>query len=106
MNPFSVIAEFFLGVLKQKTLQNWLRLLFELFLSGLLTFMLIAGSTLLVPPHSWAIATGSGLVLAAVVMTVVFRRSPLTKGMMLVLPSWEAAKEIETNLQVIQKGEK
>lgn len=105
MNPFDGIAHFFLGLIEHKTLQGWLRLLFELTLSGLLTFMLACGGVLVTPPHSWAVAIGTGLITAAVIMTVVFRRSPLTKNMMLILPAWEAAKEIETNMEVIQKGE-
>jgi hypothetical protein len=37
-------------------------------------------------------------------MTVLFRRSPLTKGLMVVLPAEEALKELATNFQTIEKG--
>ena len=103
MNPFQGIAEFFLGLIKEKTLQGWIRLGVELFLSGLLSFLFVCGTVLIAPPHSWAIGAGSGMVVASVCMTVVFRRSPLTKGLLLVLPSAEALKEINTDIEVIEK---
>lgn len=104
MNPFNGIAEFFLGLIKEKTLQGWVKLGVELFLSGLISLFFTCGFVLVVPPHSWAISIGSGLMSSAVCMTVVFRRSPLTKGLLLVLPSAEAARELETDLQVIEKS--
>lgn len=103
MIGLDALAKFFLGVLEQKTVQKWAKLVFELLCSGLLTFLFVFGSVLVVPPHSWAIATGSGSVTAAICMTVVFRRSPLTKSLLLVLPSEEAAKEIATDIQVIER---
>jgi hypothetical protein len=104
MNPFDGVAKFFLGMLEQKTIQNWARLIFELLCSGILSFLFVCGSILAAPPHSWAIASGTGMVVAAVCMTVVFRRSPLTKGLLLVLPSQEALKELSTDIEVIQKS--
>ncbi len=110
INPFDSIAKFFLGVLEQKTVQNWLKLLFELIASGLFTFLFICGGALgacvvakVAPAYCWISAVGSGMVSAAISMTVVFRRSPLTKGMLLVLPSAEAAKGLATDLQTIER---
>ena len=104
MNPFEGIASFCLGLIKQKVLQGWIKLGVELFLSGLLSFLFVSGTVLIAPPHSWAIGVGSGMVVAAICMTVVFRRSPLTKGLLLVLPSAEALKEINTDIEVIEKA--
>ena len=104
MNPFTGIAQFALGLIEHKVLQGWVKLGVELFLSGLLSFLFICGSVLISPPHSWAIGIGSGMVIAAVCMTVVFRRSPLTKGLLLVLPSSEALAEIHTDIQEIEKS--
>jgi hypothetical protein len=48
------------------------------------------------------------MVAAAISMTVLFRKeaSRLTKGMLVILPADEAAKELAANLQSIQKPEK
>ena len=104
MNPFDALANFGLGILKQQVIQGWCKLIFTIAFSGGVTFVFICGTVLVSPPHSWAIAVGSGQMLAAVCMTAVFRASPLTKGLLVVLPSAEAAKEIETDLQTIQRS--
>jgi hypothetical protein len=44
------------------------------------------------------------MVMAAMAMAVLFRRSPLTKGLMVVLPEAEATKEIESDFQIIEKA--
>lgn len=48
---------------------------------------------------------GAGMVAAALSLTVLFRRenSKLTKGMLVVLPAAEAAKEIASDFETIQK---
>lgn len=102
MNPFDGLAHFFLGLIEQKKIQNWYKLFFTLIMSAVLTFLYVAG-TALSTGASGLVSFGLGMVASAVVMTVVLRRSPLTKGMLFVLPSEEATKELETNLQVIQK---
>jgi len=103
MNPFSALAELAIGAWKARTWASWLRLLFCMGCSGVLSFLFVCGSLLAAPPHSWPISIGTGMVVAAVCMTVVFRRSPLTKGLLLVLPSQEALKEIQTDIEVIEK---
>ena len=47
MNPFDGVAKFFLGMLEQKTIQNWARLIFELLCSGILSFLFVCGSATL-----------------------------------------------------------
>jgi hypothetical protein len=123
MNPFEGLAKFALGLIEQKTLQNWLKLLFEMIASGILTFMLTCGVFLIgsklwaiyfpdfntgiavVPEGDWALSIGLGLVTSAMMVIAVFRRSPLSKGLMLVLPSWEAAAEIAANIQEIERNQ-
>jgi hypothetical protein len=43
------------------------------------------------------------MISSAVVVTYLFRRSPLTKGLFVVLPAEEASKEIDINLQTPQR---
>lgn len=104
MDPFQALATFVLGRLQQSAIALWLRFLFEILFSGCVSFLLIAGTTL-VTSKSWAIAIGTGMATAAVVMTAVFRKesSRLTKGMFVVLPQLEAQQEIATNTITIEK---
>lgn len=116
------IAKLILGLIEKKILQNWIRLLFSMLGSGILTFMLICGGSLIgvktlvllfgpgvqnalpasLPSGDWGFSIGLGLLFSAVMMIAVFRRDPLSKGIMLVLPSWEAAAELVTNIEVIE----
>lgn len=107
MNPFQGLAEFVLGRIKQGIWSQWLKFIFELVFSGSITFLFICGSTL-VTSKSPALSIGLGMISSAISMTVLFRResSKLTKGMLVVLPGEEAAKELETNIQIIQKENK
>jgi hypothetical protein len=106
MNPFDALATFILGRIKQGLYTQWLKFLFEMAFSAVVSFLFTCG-TVLVSGRSAALAVGSGMVMAAIVMTVLFRResSRLTKGMLVVLPGDEAAQEMATGLQVIQKAD-
>ena len=106
MNPFDAIATFVLGKIKEGVWAEWLRFLFELLFSAIVSFLFTCGSVL-VTTRSVAIAIGSGMVVASLALTVLFRResSKLTKGMLVVLPSAEAAKELATDFQTIEKPE-
>jgi hypothetical protein len=103
MNPFGALAEFVLGKMKQSAMALWLKLLFTMGFSAIVSFLFTCG-TVLVSTKSYALAFGGGMIVAAMSMTVLFRRSPLTKGLMVVLPAEESLKELETNFQTIQKG--
>jgi hypothetical protein len=110
MNPFTVLAELAVGFWKAGKAQAWARLIFQLMASGAITFLIAGGLSLVgtaagrIPAAwCWVIGVGNGMWMAGVCMTVLWRKSPLTKGMLLVLPSEEAAKELESNLEVIQK---
>jgi len=102
MDPFNAIGNVFLGWMKDKIIQHWLNLLFELIWSGLLSFLFVCGSALAAKVMA-GVAIGAGMVTSAVCMTIVFRRSPLTKNLLLVLPAAEALKEIQTDTQTIQR---
>lgn len=111
MNPFSALADLAVGFWKAGKAQAWAKLIFELLCSGVISFLVTCGGVLgtsaaagkIAPAFCWLLGIGAGMVTAGICMTVVFRRSPLTKGLMLVLPSEEAAKEIAASLQVIER---
>lgn len=102
MNPFSALAELALGYFKGKALQAWAKLLFTMAFSAVASFFFVCG-TVLVSTRDWAISIGTAMITVSIVVTALFRHSPLSKGLMVVLPEAEAKAEIDSNLQVIQK---
>ena len=102
MNPFDGLAKYLLGRLEQKILQSWARFLFQMAFSAFVSFCFICG-TVMVTTKSVIVGVGSGMVMVAIVLTVFFRTSKLTAGMIAVLPSAEAVQEIATSLQTITK---
>jgi hypothetical protein len=107
MNPFDALATFVLGRIKEGIWSSWLKFLFEMSFSAIVSFLFTCG-TVLVSTRSTSVSIGSGMIMAAIAMVTLFRRerSKLTKGMLVVIPSAEAAQEIATDLQTIQKAEK
>jgi|ERR1043166_3624314 hypothetical protein len=83
-------------------IDRWCRLVFTMAFSGIVSFLGTCGGALVAHRAPWE-SIGLGMCSAAVMMTVLFRHSELTKGMMVALPSSEAADEIKTDTQVIQK---
>ncbi|HZW92624.1 MAG TPA: hypothetical protein VFF64_06595 [Candidatus Eremiobacteraceae bacterium] len=104
MNPFDGLAHYLLGRLEQKIIQGWARFLFQMAFSAFVSFCFVCGSVM-VSTKSVITGVGSGLVIVAIVLTVFFRTSKLTAGMIAVLPSAEAAQEIVTGIQTITKPE-
>ena len=104
MNPFDGLAKYLLGRLEQKLIQSWARFLFQMAFSAFVSFCFVCGSVM-VSTKSIITGVGSGLVIVAIVLTVFFRTSKLTAGMIAVLPSAEAAEEITTGIQTITKPE-
>lgn len=98
LNPLQLVGD----LIKAHRLNEWAKLLFAEGFSGVTSFCFVCGSSL-VSHRPSPEAVGTGLVAAAVMMTVVFRRSPLTKGMLVALPTDEAKEELEANAQVISK---
>ena len=81
---------------------EWVRLIVSIGFSGLTSFLFVCG-TVLMHGEAKPFAIGSGMASAAVMMTVVWRTSPLTKGTTVALPAAEAKAELETNVEVISK---
>ena len=106
MNPFDAIASFVFDKIKEGIWAAWLKFLFELSFSAIVSFLFITGSVL-VSGQPAGVAIGSGMIVASLALTVLFRResSKLTRGMLVVLPEAEAAKEIATDFQTIQKSD-
>lgn len=99
MNPFDGLARYLLGRLEQKVFQSWMKLLFQMGFSGIVSFLFVCG-TVMVSTRSAVLGIGSGMVVGAMAMMVLFRRSPQTANMTVVLPAAEAEKEINTDWQI------
>lgn len=85
-------------------LDKWARLVFTMAFSGIVSFLTTCGGAMAYPLHRPTTeAIGEGMISAAVMMTVLFRRSELTKGMLVALPAEEAKQEIHTDAQTISK---
>jgi hypothetical protein len=104
VNPFDALATFALGKIKEGLWAQWLKFLFEILFSAVVSFLFSCG-TLLFGKAPAGVAIGFGMIWAAMAMVYLFRResSRLTKGMLVALPSEEAAKEISSDFQTIQK---
>lgn len=104
MNPFDALATFVLGKIKEGLYAQWLKFLFELGFSAVVSFLFSCG-TLLFGKAPAGVAIGFGMIWAAMAMVYLFRRetSRLTKGMLVALPGEEAEKELAANFQTIQK---
>jgi len=98
----NALASLIIGIYKAKKVQTWMTFLFQLGFSAISSFLFVCGTSL-VSTKSWAVSIGSGMVVSSVTLVVFFRKSSLTKGMMAVLPSEEATKELNTDIQIIEK---
>ena len=102
LDPVSGLAKFALGLIEHKTLQAWARLIFGMVFSGIVSFLIACGGAL-VAGRSAAVSVGTGMLMSGVLMTVLFRTSPLTKGIKVALPEQEAELEIKTDAQTIER---
>ncbi len=120
MDVFAGLAGFVLGKLKQSAVAQWWRLLFELIISGVLSFLrgfavsvaALGASDLTSATHLEAalvfvLSLGAGAGWAAISMTVLLRseQAKLLRGMTFVLPGDEAAAEINADVQMIHKSD-
>jgi len=103
----NALGSFIVEKIKEGVWASWLKFLFEMSFSAIVSFLFTCG-TVLVTTRSYPVAIGSGMILAAIAMATLFRRerSRLTKGMLVVIPEAEATEEIATDLQTIQKPDK
>lgn len=102
VDPFAALAQIILGIYNGRKVQQWISLLFQMAFSAVSTFLFVCGTSL-ATSRNWPISLGSGMISSALVLVIFFRRSPLTKGMMAVLPQDEAKTEINTDIQVIER---
>jgi hypothetical protein len=99
----SAVEKAVVDLIKIHQVDRWCRLVFTMLFSGTVSFLTVCGAAL--SGHRPVLeAVGAGMCSAAVMMTVLFRRSDLTKGMMVALPTAEAEAEIKANTQVITKS--
>lgn len=105
MLPFDIAGAIASGInqfIEFRRIDRWCRLVFTMGFSGIVSFLTVCGASLSAHRPTYE-AIGTGMCSAAVMMTVLFRRSDLTKGMIVALPTQESKQEIETDTQVIQK---
>jgi hypothetical protein len=98
LDLFSAIQKF----IEFRKINEWIKLGISLFCSFWLSSTFVTGSALLAR-QPWPMAIGAGLVSGSTLATVLWRNSPLPKGTQLALPIEEAAKELNTNVQVLTK---
>jgi hypothetical protein len=113
MDPLNDLATFILGRLKQGMYAKFLTLACELFLSGLGGFLVgssvsIGGALGLKLAPAVALLSGlaGGNMLAAICIGAAMRadKTGLMKNMRIVWPDQEAAAEMATGLQTIEKS--
>jgi hypothetical protein len=107
VDPFQGLASLILGKMKDSLVGLWWKFLFEMGFSATTSFLIVCGVSLSVGTHA-GISIGNGMIASCLSMVYLFRKehSRLTKGMMVALPAIEAEKELQANMQTIQKGEK
>lgn len=103
--PFNLQLDLFGAIekfIEFRKINEWVKLILSLTCSFWLSGTFTTG-TAMIAHRSTPEAIGEGLVMASVMATIIWRRSPLTKGLILALPEEEAGKEINTNQQIITK---
>lgn len=103
--PFNINLDLFTAIqrfIEARKLNEWLKLGIQLFCSFWFGGCGATGSSLVAHRPPWE-ALGSGLVMGSVCAVIVWRRSPLTKGLILALPEQEAREEMKSDTQVIMK---
>jgi hypothetical protein len=93
MDPLNDLATFVLGRIKQGLYAQWLKFLFEMAFSAVVSFLVMCGGPLVAGARA-GIAIGNGMIWAGMAMVYLFRRerSKLTAGMIVALPGDEAAR--------------
>lgn len=103
MNPWDAVGTFVVALIKERKIEAWWKLLFQIFASGILSFMSITGAQLAAGVRP-SISIGIGLITSAAIMTYFIRQAQgLLKGMTFVLPAEEAKTEMHMDVQVITK---
>ena len=101
-DPFGAVADIIVGIYKEKKIQAWVSLVFQMCLSSVVGFLYTCGVAL-VAKKGWDIAIGSGMIVSASAMFAIFIKSRLTKGMLMVTPEGVQKAEESNDLKEIQK---
>lgn len=112
MQIISDVTSAITDLIKLHRLNNWANLLFRISLSGTISFLVLGGlamggaaaSQKIPAALCFVMGLSAGMVGAGVFMTVTFRGDPLTKGMLMFLPSAEALEELHVDKQIIQRS--
>lgn len=99
-DPLQALASLILGFNKEKNIQKWMKLLFEVGFSMLGTFLFVCGTSLSTGAKT-SVSVGLGMISSSIILFSLLRRSELTKGMTFMAPAKEAEAEINTDVQVI-----
>jgi hypothetical protein len=104
LDPVSDVVGAVSTLIRLHRLNDWSKLAANVFLSGSISFLVVCGGTLGTVAYKhvpaslcWVIGVGAGMVAAGVSMTVLWRTSPLTKGLQIVLPMAEATEELKAD---------
>jgi hypothetical protein len=98
-DPLGFISD----LIHQHRVDEWTFLIIQIVFTFTMAGCFVAGGALTAGTPPWR-ALGGGLVIAVTCTVRVWRKSQLTKGSIVVLPAEEAEKELDTNLQTIQKN--
>lgn len=92
MDPFQGLATFILGRLKESAMALYLKAIFSMIASGVISFLIICGTTL-VTTRLWSVSVGTGMLVAGIAMTIAFKQSELAKKVSIVVPELEQHQE-------------
>lgn len=96
------LGTFVNGLIRTHKMNEWFKLILQLVASDLISWQFTEGAALAATTPQ-LVARGMGLMSGSVMAVVIWRRSPLTRGLMLALPAKEAGVELDTDTQVISK---
>ena len=102
MDPFQGLAAFILGRLKQSAMVLYLKAIFSMLASSAISFLLVCGTSL-VSTRQWTVSVGSGMIVAAVALTVAFKQSELAKKLAIVVPVLEGQAENVDGMKTLGK---
>jgi hypothetical protein len=92
--PFNLTLDLFSAIEKFvefRKLNEWVKLILQLACSFIFSASFASGAALVIHRPPWE-ALGEGLMAGPTFAVIIWRRSPLTKGLMLALPEKEAGE--------------
>jgi hypothetical protein len=99
---------------KHSTTKAWLTLIFRLVLSGLVTFLIMGGATMVTmlgthfsPGSSFVGGIGDGMIWAGFTIIYVFQtdKSGITKGVIIAIPVEAAKQDPSTAFETLKQGD-